>query len=71
MATAVDLGRAASIEPIDVTRVQLWQDDGFTPLFERLRAEDPVHFCPDSGFGPYWSVTRYRDIVHVESLPDI
>lgn len=71
MATAADLAPTASVEPIDVTRAQLWQDDSFAPLFARLRAEDPVHFCPESAFGPYWSVTRYRDIVHVESLPDI
>jgi cytochrome P450 len=70
MATALDLG-TPPVDPIDLTRVQLWQDESFAPLFARLRADDPVHFCPDSGFGPYWSVTRYRDIVQVESLPDI
>ena len=71
MATAIDLARSAPVAPIDLTVAQLWQEDSFAPLFARLRAEDPVHFCPESSFGPYWSVTRYRDIVTVESLPDI
>ena len=35
--------------------------------FERLRKEDPVHYTPDSVFGPYWSITRHRDIIAVDS----
>ena len=35
--------------------------------FERLREEAPVHYCKDSEFGPYWSVTRYADIMEVDS----
>jgi cytochrome P450 len=69
MATALDL--AAALDPIDVTPAELWRRDALGPMFARLRAHDPVHFCPDSAYGPYWSVTRYRDIVHVESLPDL
>jgi cytochrome P450 len=34
--------------------------------FERLRHEDPVHYTPQSPYGPYWAVTKYRDIVKVE-----
>ena len=37
------------------------------PFFERLRAEDPVHYCAESEFGPYWSITRYDDIMAVET----
>ncbi|NIF21659.1 solanimycin biosynthesis cytochrome P450 SolI [Candidatus Pantoea multigeneris] len=32
------------------------------PVFERLRREDPVHYTPDSEFGPYWSLTLWEDI---------
>ncbi|NAT78884.1 cytochrome P450 [Dickeya dadantii] len=32
------------------------------PMFERLRREDPVHFTPESEFGPYWSLTLWEDI---------
>ena len=45
----------------------LFQSDTFWPYFERLRAEDPVHYCRDSEFGAYWSVTRYQDIMAVDT----
>jgi cytochrome P450 len=40
-------------------------------LFERLRSECPVHFCADSDFGAYWSITKYADIVEIESKPEL
>ncbi len=46
---------------------ELFRSNTFHPYFERLRAEDPVHWCRDSEFGPYWSVTRYRDIMAVDT----
>jgi cytochrome P450 len=62
---------ARAIEPIDLSRPELWKENTFAPLFERLRAEDPVHFCPESVFGPYWSITRHADIMQVEALAHI
>ncbi|MDQ4087198.1 MAG: cytochrome P450 [Pseudomonadota bacterium] len=62
---------AASLEPIDVSRPELWKEHRIGPLFARLRDEDPVHFCPHSEFGPYWSVTRHADIMQVEALAHI
>jgi len=44
-----------------------FRDDTFWPVFERLRKEDPVHFTPDSEWGPYWSITRFDDIVAVDT----
>ena len=41
--------------------------DTLWPWFERLRKEDPVHYCKNSEYGPYWSITRYADIVACES----
>lgn len=46
---------------------ELFRSNTFLPVFERLRAEDPVHWCRDSEFGPYWSVTRYNDIMAVDT----
>jgi cytochrome P450 len=46
---------------------ELFRTDTHWPYFERLRAEDPVHWCRDSEFGPYWSVTRYQDIMAVDT----
>lgn len=54
------------LDAIDVSDPQIYQDDVWHPYFERLRREDPVHFCPDSRYGPYWAVTKYKDIMHVE-----
>ncbi len=54
------------IASIDVSDPGLYENDTWRPLFERLRREDPVHRCTDSPYGPYWSVTRYADIMDVE-----
>lgn len=51
---------------IDVSDPRLYQDDIWRPLFAQLRRDDPVHFCPASAYGPYWSITRYDDIMAVE-----
>jgi cytochrome P450 len=50
---------------------ELFRTDTLWPYFERLRAEEPVHFCSTSPVGNYWSVTRYNDIMHVETNPAI
>jgi cytochrome P450 len=46
---------------------ELFRSDTHWPYFDRLRKEDPVHYCRDSMFGPYWSVTRYNDIMDIET----
>ena len=46
---------------------ELFRTDTFWPYFDRLRREDPVHYCKDSIFGPYWSVTKYNDIMDIET----
>ena len=71
MATQARNEGALSLDEIDLSRAELWKEDRFTPLFTRLRAEDPVHFCRESEFGPYWSVTRHADIMQVEALAHI
>jgi cytochrome P450 len=55
------------LETLDPAQPQLFQDNAFWPYFERLRAEDPVHFTPQSRYGPYWSITRYDDIMAVDT----
>ena len=46
---------------------RLFQNDTLWPWFERLRKEEPVHYCTNSPIEPYWSVTRYKDIMHVDT----
>ena len=52
---------------IDVGNPELFRTDSFWPYFDRLRKEDPVHYCKDSMFGPYWSVTKYNDIMDIDT----
>ena len=54
---------------VDVSQPRLYREDSWGPHFARLRREDPVHYHPESPFGPYWSVTRYADIMKVELDP--
>ncbi|WP_299195405.1 cytochrome P450 [uncultured Erythrobacter sp.] len=56
---------------IDVSNPDLFRADTVGEYFKRLRAEDPVHYCADSAFGPYWSITKYKDIMHVDTHHDI
>ena len=51
---------------LDVSGGYIFENDTVGLYFERLRQEAPVHFCPASRFGPFWSVTRYKDIMAVE-----
>ncbi|RXH06673.1 cytochrome P450 [Bradyrhizobium vignae] len=59
---------AASIplNQIDVSSPALYHDDAWRPFFARLRAQDPVHYCSDSPYGAYWSLTKFDDISHAE-----
>lgn len=58
---------STALSEYDVSNPKLFQDDTIGAYFARLRAEEPVHYCPNSRFGSYWSVTRYKDIVSVDS----
>jgi cytochrome P450 len=58
---------ATPIGQIDVSNPYLYQDDTWRPYFERLRHEDPVHWCENGIYGAFWSVTRYRDIMTVDT----
>jgi len=55
------------LEDFHVADVSHFTSDTQWPWFERLRREDPVHYCPESEYGAYWSVTRFHDIVAVDS----
>jgi cytochrome P450 len=75
---AIDPGREAlmrarsmSLDHIHVADPELFRTDTHWPYFERLRRDDPVHYCPDSQFGPYWSITRYADIVEVDTNHEV
>ncbi|MBX3488496.1 MAG: cytochrome P450 [Alphaproteobacteria bacterium HGW-Alphaproteobacteria-3] len=54
------------LSQMDVSDPKLFQNDTIGSYFARLRREDPVHYCPESAYGPYWSITKFNDIMQVE-----
>ncbi|MCI3132484.1 cytochrome P450 [Phenylobacterium aquaticum] len=64
MTEATALEALATLNP---ARIDRFAADTIWPVFARLRREDPVHFTPQSEFGPYWSITRWDDIVAVDT----
>ena len=67
MAAARDDAYSMPLENLDVSEISRFQDDTIWPYFERLRNEEPIHYCRDSMFGPYWSVTKFNDIMAVDT----
>jgi cytochrome P450 len=59
------------LETIDVSDPELFETDTLWGYFDRLRAEAPVHYCAQSEWGPYWSVTSHAHIVEVEKNPEL
>src|SRR6201981_3533801 len=57
---------SVALDDIDVSDPKLYQDDTWWPYFARLRREAPIHYCRQSLYGPYWSVSKYKDIMQVE-----
>ncbi|MGK0400442.1 MAG: cytochrome P450 [Candidatus Azotimanducaceae bacterium] len=67
MSEAIDQpGVDEDLASIDVSDPMIFKNDAFRPVFARLRKEAPVHYCRDSPFGPYWSITRFHDIMAVD-----
>lgn len=60
-----------AIEDIDVSNPFLYRQDKWQSYFKRLRDECPVHYQKSSPFGPFWSVTRYEDILFVDKNHDL
>jgi cytochrome P450 len=69
--SALEAARAEAystpLDQIDVSFQDRFVTNTFWPFFERLRAEDPVHYTAASEFGPYWSVTKFEDIIAIET----
>lgn len=59
------------LDQIDMSLADLYQQNLHWAYFERLRKEDPVHYCANSPFGPYWSITKFDDILHVDKNHEI
>ena len=55
------------LEQIDFSDPRMFLEDSWHAYFARLRDESPVHYQAESPFGPFWSITRFDDIVAVDS----
>ena len=70
MAEAIELENvdpySIPLDQIDVSRAELMQSDTHWEYFKRLREEDPVHYCANSMFGAYWSITKFDHIMEIE-----
>jgi cytochrome P450 len=66
---ARDTAYAMPLSEINPADPELFRTDTWGPYFERLRAEDPVHWAvsPEEEVGGYWSVTKFNDILAVDS----
>ena len=56
---------------LDVSDPLRFENDCWQPLFKRLREESPVHYQADSPAGPFWSITRFEDVVEVEKNTEV
>ena len=54
------------LDQFDMSDPAYYQSDTWHPYFERLRREAPIHYTKESRYGPYWSVSCYKDIMHCE-----
>jgi len=59
------------LDQVDPAQVGVFQNDLLWDYFERLRNEDPVHLHEDSAYGRYWSITKFSDIMFVDSNHDL
>jgi cytochrome P450 len=58
---------AMPLDSIDPANADYFVEDTVGHYFARLRRDDPVHRSVSPVFGPYWSVTRYQDIMAVDT----
>lgn len=54
------------LDAIDMSDPSLYERNEARTYFERLRRENPVHFSEGSDCGPFWSVTKFQDIINID-----
>ena len=58
---------SAPLDELDLFLPDLFHDDYHVKVFERLRAEEPVYHQEVEELGSTWNVTRYEDIMAVDT----
>ena len=73
--SALEAARAEAystpLDQIDVSAQDRFVSNTFWPFFERLRREDPVHYGVSPEFGPFWSITKFEDIIAIETNHEV
>ena len=46
----------------DVSRSDIYADNTWQPIFREMREAGPLHYIPESPFGPYWAVVSHKAI---------
>ncbi|TRD11257.1 cytochrome P450 [Erythrobacter insulae] len=54
----------------DVSRSDIYFEDTWQPIFKEMQDAGPLHYIPDSPYGPYWAVVGHKAIQHIEALPE-
>src|SRR3954469_14616335 len=72
LAAAREHAWSIPLEDLNVAKPELFRNDTVWPYFERLRQKAPVHYCrAHEVFGPYWSITKYNDIMAVDTNHEV
>jgi cytochrome P450 len=61
---------ATALDNALVSNVTYGDDAEIHRLLTELRRNDPVHWTAPDGFRPFWSITKYNDILEIEKLND-
>ncbi|MEL6877888.1 MAG: cytochrome P450 [Pseudomonadota bacterium] len=54
----------------DVSRSDIYFEDRWQPIFKEMQDAGPLHYIPESPYGPYWAVVGHKAIQHIEALPE-
>jgi cytochrome P450 len=65
--SAREAAYAEPLETLNPAHPALFQADAMWPYFERLRKEDPVHFTPEGEVAAHWAITKFNDIMAVDT----
>jgi cytochrome P450 len=71
MTMTLDEINSLPLDQLNPASPQHFVDGTELAVFDRLRREDPVHRSHSEvpGMGDYWSITRYEDIMYVDTNP--
>jgi cytochrome P450 len=77
IAVKIDAAQAAAdasavpLAELNPAQPELFQADAMWPYFDRLRREDPVHYTPASDLEAHWAITKYNDIMDIDTNHEV